>query len=214
MISKPAQERGSAMGSFLNMNRLCLVLALTIGLVVALSACGDGESPAPEATRGGLTTDNTVGPAAIGDPDEVAAAEEMMRVALADGEITIAELEAFALESVECVKRAGFTSDLQEFRSDGSAIFVTGAEREEDRDTAELAGDRCHEIYYLQAHIVYGDMLGESQEEYEEAERRRIIAAIECYEAAGYEVDDPFTAFAESSIPVDVVSDCTEILVG
>jgi hypothetical protein len=94
-------------------------------------------------------------PTALVDEQELF--DEMWAEAAADGELSSDEVLGFARESVECTRRAGFDSELEDF-SPANAIAVFSVEASGPSEgPAERAADACQNTFYLPALLAFRD---------------------------------------------------------
>jgi hypothetical protein len=89
--------------------------------------------------------------------DEQAIFAEMWTKATADGALTVAEVRAFAVEAVECTRRAGFEADLHEFNPENASAAFTVAGDGPDEGPEERAATACQDAFYLPAFVAFRD---------------------------------------------------------
>ncbi|MCP4958776.1 MAG: hypothetical protein GY925_05835 [Actinomycetia bacterium] len=127
--------------------------------VLALMACSVGSDGfpevqlQPESTAPGAPTTVAPPPVAL-DPGEWAIAEEMFESAMSDGIMSVPELRALAVESVECTRRAGFDADLLEWSPRGAEFSIGGGTMAE-ADVADAVFESCMALYFYPAQSEY-----------------------------------------------------------
>lgn len=121
---------------------LC-VIAVGCGGIVDNDLTGDAEIPV--AGKPGPTTAVAVAQAPAEEREKFS---EMYDDAMEDGVISVSELKLFALETVECIRRAGFDASFSDLDPQtGNITFGVAAEGPDDT-SGELETDACFEVFY------------------------------------------------------------------
>ncbi len=188
-------------------------IVVLIMICVAASACGADSGSTPhgraEASGLGLPTPTTV-PLGEASESEKMAFEQMFSAATADDVLTLGELEVFALEAVQCTRRAGYESELIEFDQESGNAAFSVATAGPDEGGGDIAADDCQATFYLPALDEYGRSHGPSVEEVRADQERRDQMVLACLAEAGFEFDDAVAGLADATVPEDLRRSCVQ----
>lgn len=196
---------------------------LLAGLVVAavvVAGCGGGAQQSVDDLGADAEADavplGNVIEVRKASPEEQAAAASMMDEALEDGAMTAEELEAFALETVECARRGGFDARLDSFNAEWRTFgFSVSAANQSDEDGPgeDLAGgslSACEETYFYPAYDEFERTNPQTEEEYQRIQKQREQAVLDCALEAGFEFETLEDYLAgHLDLPTDVAVACT-----
>jgi len=192
-------------------------------LLVAASVCAGcavdtresaDEGRAPDEAYALPTTsiqDRTEAPA-----EELAAADKMLDEAMQDGLMTAKELEALALETVECVKRAGHDANLSYFnaetRSFGFGYRTVDQTGDVDygKDQADRVWSWCDAAFFMSAWDAFEETNPRSEDEVKIQQQQREQAVLDCMRKSDFEFETIDDFIASEGVPSDVRLACTQ----
>jgi len=136
----------------------------------------------------------------------------MLAAAMEDGVMSASELEAAAVEAVECTIRAGFDASLGYFDPEtggaGFGVPAGGPDAPMD-DPGSLALEGCTAAYFTPAQDAFTATSGPSEEEARKKLERQQQAELDCLNEAGYRFDthdDYF--FSDIDLPEGLSIEC------
>lgn len=196
-----------------------LLAGLWVGVIISAGCANDSQS----LTDDHGVPDEVVVPAvtvieqtAEVPPDEQAAAERMLASALEDGAMTAEEFEAFALETIECTRRAGFDSRLDYFNAEyrtfsliAPTVDQTGT-ADPGEDPAEVAQNMCISVYFDPAYDAFDRLNPRSEEELQLQEQQREQAVFDCLGRSGFEFETIDDFIMSGDVPSEVRVACTQ----
>lgn len=142
------------------------LLAIGLILLTMVAGCSD-DSQARIRQEVDALTDNqpatTVAPAFQLPSSEQEIFDEMFAAAMADDVLSSEEVRLFALESVQCVERAGFEAVLHDFDPEtGQASYSTAAAGPEE-GPEQWVPDACFDGFYGLVFIAFTDQISDSK---------------------------------------------------
>ncbi len=200
---------------------LMLICRVRYGIgVVALWAVVTGCGSDTQAASHGHDHDEASGvnqpsittvPLREASASEQQAFDQMYDGAMVDGEMSGSELEMFALEAVQCTKRAGFEATLLQFDSKtGDAAFSVASDGPDGEGPGERAADECETTFYLPAVDLFDQSHGPTAEEAQFEQEQSEMAVLSCLAEAGFDFDDALDGLASGQIPEEVREACVQ----
>ena len=193
---------------------------LLAAAVVSAGCASDEQSPAEDPAvpvAEGAPLPTVVEEIEKAPVDEQVAAEGMLADAMADGVVTAEELEAFALESLQCTERAGFEASLKTFNPESRSYSFSvrnanqdGPSEPGEEDPAVTAHASCQAAYFYPAYDAFDRTNPRSEEDFRLDQERREQAVVECMSDAGFEIETFDDFIAIEDVPSDVRLACSQ----